>query len=1322
MEKDQVKKILNYYLEYEIYNIANSSQIKPSKENSYIMKNKIDIKLVSKELERIKNEKIKKISDKFIGKRSRNKDELINLIIEELNNLNSEQSNQTQITYRIKTMLSEKIKKVPPDVIENFANQLCEIKSSKEFWVYAHNISYIVKNNKDAKKQPIFILKCELDNDNIKVLDVNVNTITINTIIKILLDKELSDVTIEYEEKIYKYSQEIKSSIDGGSIEHIVDLMYAKLTEYVDECLTKEKIKQISLNKFNYQMNDEYIIALDEITEDSIKNIKEDMELLKKLIENDGYIPNLLNKYFNGSKQKENINDIKYNKMHRGNYKSKYGVGERQYKIVNAINNNDLIAVEGPPGTGKTSLLKEIIANKIVERANLILENWDEKFKLETYNQKYEYYKMNWYNNNKDKIKSIVVSSKNGEAIENVGNEINKEISYFKPIAENYKRTKRKNNEIVKELAGYKGIVCLPLGKFDNIQDFKEFLYKEFIPILENIDEKESINVVKATKIKYERKIKEVKQYEQLLTKIEKIINKKQYFYSIEPTSKENIEKIEKEFLAEKENTKNKENELNEKIHNLLNQISETKMSLEENNEKMEQIKSNIEKCNVQKAQIINTIRKIENEKEEFNKIKRNIVTILINFKKYRIYKKRDFESEIITKKVEADTEDKQLEKYVDKKTEIEEKIDTVNKTYQELIKKSTKLQQEKEKVNTKNSELELIEKFNQTNEKTYWEYKSLLEMYCKSQINILNQELFQLALELNQAYIVKNKEKIIQNLKLFLPDEEKGIHICQNFYESTEIYDNEKQTGIRNLWNTLFLCFPVVTTTLDSFCKRCFHLIPEYIDLELIDEAGQIPPHNIVSALYRGKKAVIVGDIKQIEPIYSNVNRDFSQNRKELGNKFADIEIEQNSIQTIANKNTDILYENETIILNEHYRCEKNIVNFSNKNVYENKLNMNVEDDFKKPFFNNMIALDVRGKRPKDKNGKEKNENKVEMEACIKAIKYIRKYDTGKEEATIAIVTPFAHQKELLENRLKIEGLSDVKVGTVHAFQGQEKDYIIFSPTLASLEPKYAVRFIGNKYNMLNVAVTRAKKQFIYIGNLDVAEKTDNYISKLITYIRENGKVYSLYDTENSSLSENFDEEILQILQPELKVHNDNIGMYIMSKFQSGVILDAKEHYDLFMYLLKNTQKEIFIMSPWIRENVVNDEFINELKRLKENGATIKIMYGYKKGKKADTPENILNEIINTKSLGFAGKEETKRVIDKLYNLLGKENFIYAPPTHAKAVIVDGIYMFMGSHNWLSNAGKMSENSRAIEGTIITTSKDAISYAKEGLFRVLDN
>ena len=532
-----------------------------------------------------------------------------------------------------------------------------------------------------------------------------------------------------------------------------------------------------------------------------------------------------------------------------------------------------------------------------------------------------------------------------------------------------------------------------------------------------------------------------------------------------------------------------------------------------------------------------------------------------------------------------------------------------------------------------------------------------------------------------------------------------------------SKIYNEKKQEGIRNLWNTLFLCFPVVTTTLDSFCKRCFHLIPEYIDLELIDESGQILPHNLVSALYRAKKAVIVGDVNQIEPIYSNINRSFYQNQKIIGEVFEDIKINENSVQTLANKSTDILSNGENIILNDHYRCEKNIINFSNENVYENKLNMHVEDEFNKPFLNNMIALDVRGKRTKGSEyQKSKNENKVEVEACIQAIKYIKEQD--KEGASVAIVTPFKEQKYLLESRLKREGLEDVKVGTVHAFQGQEKDYIIFTPTLDALEPKWAVKFIGDKCNMLNVAVTRAKKQFIYIGNLNVAEQTENFLAKLIKYIKKNGLIYSLYDIDNSALNKNFDERILQILQPEFEVTNDNIGLYIQQKFEKGIILDAKQHYDLLMYTLKNAKKELFIMSPWIRENVINEEFISELKRLKENNCKIKIVFGYKSGNKnINGHDEIVNELVRTRSLGFEKEESVRKIAIELYNLLGKENFVYSPPTHAKVVIVDEKYMFMGSHNWLSNAGKMVEKNRAKEGTVITTSRDAIIYTKEEFF-----
>mgnify|MGYP001110932096 FL=1 len=74
----------------------------------------------------------------------------------------------------------------------------------------------------------------------------------------------------------------------------------------------------------------------------------------------------------------------------------------------------------------------------------------------------------------------------------------------------------------------------------------------------------------------------------------------------------------------------------------------------------------------------------------------------------------------------------------------------------------------------------------------------------------------------------------------------------------------------------------------------------------------------------------------------------------------------------------------------------------------------------------------------------------------------------------------------------------------------------------------------------------------------------------------------------------------------------NDNIGLYIKQKFEHRITLDAKEHYDLLVYALKNTQKEIFIMSPWIRENVINEGFLTELKRLKENKCKVKIIFGY--------------------------------------------------------------------------------------------------------------
>ena len=284
MKPNNVQNILNYYLEYEIYNIAISSQIKEDESNSYIMIGKIDTKQAIRELNKLKLKKIKNITEKFIGKRVNDREKLVTEVIQELDYLNSEQANQIQVVSRIKSLIREKIKSIDTKVIENFANQICDIRATREFWMYVHNISFASKSTRKTKNQPLFVVKCKIEEETIKVIDANINTATINTILSMLLNKEIADVSIEYEDAVVTYSKEIKSSIDSGDIEHVIDLFYTKLSEYIDNCLTRENIKNISrINNF-YNMNQEYIISLDELIDEAKNKNKVTYKSLIKIL------------------------------------------------------------------------------------------------------------------------------------------------------------------------------------------------------------------------------------------------------------------------------------------------------------------------------------------------------------------------------------------------------------------------------------------------------------------------------------------------------------------------------------------------------------------------------------------------------------------------------------------------------------------------------------------------------------------------------------------------------------------------------------------------------------------------------------------------------------------------------------------------------------------------------------------------------------------------------------------------------------------------------------------------------------------------------
>jgi AAA domain len=76
----------------------------------------------------------------------------------------------------------------------------------------------------------------------------------------------------------------------------------------------------------------------------------------------------------------------------------------------------------------------------------------------------------------------------------------------------------------------------------------------------------------------------------------------------------------------------------------------------------------------------------------------------------------------------------------------------------------------------------------------------------------------------------------------------------------------------------------PVVSTTFASYARLFGHLGKEALGWLLIDEAGQATPQNAVGALWRAKRAVVVGDPLQLEPITTLPFRAEQAIRDELG------------------------------------------------------------------------------------------------------------------------------------------------------------------------------------------------------------------------------------------------------------------------------------------------------------------------------------------------------------------------------------------------------------------------------------------------------
>ena len=68
--------------------------------------------------------------------------------------------------------------------------------------------------------------------------------------------------------------------------------------------------------------------------------------------------------------------------------------------------------------------------------------------------------------------------------------------------------------------------------------------------------------------------------------------------------------------------------------------------------------------------------------------------------------------------------------------------------------------------------------------------------------------------------------------------------------------------------------------------------------------------------------------------------------------------------------------------------------------------------------------------------------------------VEEIMHYAAENQDKSIAVITPFVNQRMLIEQGIRENGFEHVVCGTVHAFQGDEKDVVLFSTALSDQRP----------------------------------------------------------------------------------------------------------------------------------------------------------------------------------------------------------------------------------------------------------------------------
>ncbi|MBY5652810.1 hypothetical protein HFO45_32050 [Rhizobium leguminosarum] len=319
-------------------------------------------------------------------------------------------------------------------------------------------------------------------------------------------------------------------------------------------------------------------------------------------------------------------------------------------------------------------------------------------------------------------------------------------------------------------------------------------------------------------------------------------------------------------------------------------------------------------------------------------------------------------------------------------------------------------------------------------------------------------------------------------------------------------------------IWQSLFMIVPIVSTTFASFARQFRGLDTGSIGWVFIDEAGQAVPQAAVGALLRARRVMVIGDPQQIEPVFTlpsalitaisaisphTAAGQYSPNRASV-QMLADATNRYGT--AVSGEEADGLWIGSP--LRVHRRCIDPMFGLANQIAYQNKMVFGLEERRPAgdvpPFYGDSAWIDVKGRV----SGKQAVAEQTDFIVDILTATYRR--DGALPD--LYIISPFKEIKNSLRQALahatwidpngnmrsappRLSKWLKERIGTVHTFQGKEED-IVFMVLGADAAHSGAAAWAASKPNLLNVALTRAKRRFYIVG--------DRALWETLPYFRE--------------------------------------------------------------------------------------------------------------------------------------------------------------------------------------------------------------------------